>query len=109
MIFSTDVKTGSSSTNGNGDEYKGQSFTAAYANISKVKAQMWKNGGTSDVTVVLRKMSSPTVVDLAIIATTTIADADIGVPNGMPLVWASRLLGGNLTDRCYGPTLMEKT
>jgi len=38
-----------------------------------------------------------------------IADAELVVPDGMPLVWASRLLGGQLTERCYGPTLMEKT
>ncbi len=38
-----------------------------------------------------------------------IADADLIVPDGMPLVWASRLLGGNISDRCYGPTLMAKT
>jgi len=31
------------------------------------------------------------------------------VPDGMPLVWASRLLGSSIKNRCYGPTLMEKT
>lgn len=38
-----------------------------------------------------------------------ISDADMVVPDGMPLVWASRLLGGTIRDRCYGPTLMERT
>lgn len=35
-------------------------------------------------------------------------DADLVVPDGMPLVWASRILGSKLTDRCYGPALMAK-
>jgi len=35
-------------------------------------------------------------------------DASMVTPDGMPLVWASRLLGGHLRDRCYGPTLMAK-
>ncbi len=39
----------------------------------------------------------------------TIADADLVTADGMPLVWASRLLGGTIRDRCYGPTLMERT
>lgn len=39
----------------------------------------------------------------------TISDADLVTADGMPLVWASRLLGGSLTARCYGPTLMEET
>ena len=39
----------------------------------------------------------------------TVADADLVTADGMPLVWASRLLGGSLKERCYGPTLMEKT
>lgn len=34
--------------------------------------------------------------------------ADLVLPDGMPLVWASRALGSRLPDRCYGPTLMEK-
>ena len=33
---------------------------------------------------------------------------DMIVPDGMPLVWASRMLGSRLKDRCYGPTLMRK-
>jgi N-acetylglucosaminyldiphosphoundecaprenol N-acetyl-beta-D-mannosaminyltransferase len=36
-----------------------------------------------------------------------VRSADLIVPDGMPLVWASRMLGGRLNDRCYGPTLME--
>ncbi len=36
-------------------------------------------------------------------------DASMVTPDGMPLVWASRLLGGKLRDRCYGPILMAKT
>jgi N-acetylglucosaminyldiphosphoundecaprenol N-acetyl-beta-D-mannosaminyltransferase len=36
-----------------------------------------------------------------------IRDADLILPDGMPLVWASRMLGGSLSARCYGPTLME--
>jgi N-acetylglucosaminyldiphosphoundecaprenol N-acetyl-beta-D-mannosaminyltransferase len=38
-----------------------------------------------------------------------INDADLITPDGMPLVWASRLLGAALPERCYGPTLMEQT
>jgi N-acetylglucosaminyldiphosphoundecaprenol N-acetyl-beta-D-mannosaminyltransferase len=30
------------------------------------------------------------------------------VPDGMPLVWASNLLGESLTDRVYGPELMQR-
>ncbi len=37
-----------------------------------------------------------------------LADADLVAPDGMPLVWASRLLGGSLTDRCYGPIAMQR-
>jgi N-acetylglucosaminyldiphosphoundecaprenol N-acetyl-beta-D-mannosaminyltransferase len=33
-------------------------------------------------------------------------DSTIVVPDGMPLVWASNLLGEELTDRVYGPELM---
>jgi len=35
-------------------------------------------------------------------------DVDAILPDGMPLVWASRALGGTLRDRCYGPTLMAR-
>lgn len=38
-----------------------------------------------------------------------IISADMTVPDGMPLVWASRILGSKIRDRCYGPTLMRKT
>jgi N-acetylglucosaminyldiphosphoundecaprenol N-acetyl-beta-D-mannosaminyltransferase len=35
--------------------------------------------------------------------------ADLTVPDGQPLVWAMNALGGaGLTDRVYGPTLMER-
>ncbi|MCX7590212.1 MAG: WecB/TagA/CpsF family glycosyltransferase [Kiritimatiellae bacterium] len=37
-----------------------------------------------------------------------IVGADLIVPDGMPLVWAARLLGGTIRTRCYGPTLMRK-
>ena len=30
------------------------------------------------------------------------------VPDGMPLVWAANMMGENLHDRVYGPTLMER-
>ena len=33
--------------------------------------------------------------------------ADFTVPDGQPLVWALRLLGHDLRDRVYGPTLMD--
>jgi N-acetylglucosaminyldiphosphoundecaprenol N-acetyl-beta-D-mannosaminyltransferase len=33
-------------------------------------------------------------------------DSTIVVPDGMPLVWASNLLGEKLADRVYGPELM---
>jgi len=35
-------------------------------------------------------------------------DVDVILPDGMPLVWASRALGGTLRERCYGPTLMTR-
>lgn len=38
-----------------------------------------------------------------------VSSADMIVPDGMPLVWASRMLGSRLSGRCYGPTLMEKS
>jgi N-acetylglucosaminyldiphosphoundecaprenol N-acetyl-beta-D-mannosaminyltransferase len=38
-----------------------------------------------------------------------VLDADLVVPDGMPLVWATRALGGDLHERCYGPTLMERS
>jgi len=34
--------------------------------------------------------------------------ADLVVPDGMPLVWILRLLGHSLEDRVYGPALMLK-
>jgi N-acetylglucosaminyldiphosphoundecaprenol N-acetyl-beta-D-mannosaminyltransferase len=37
-----------------------------------------------------------------------VRNADLVLPDGMPLVWAGRMLGSRLADRCYGPTLMEK-
>ena len=33
--------------------------------------------------------------------------ADLNVPDGQPLVWALNLLGNSLSDRVYGPDLME--
>jgi N-acetylglucosaminyldiphosphoundecaprenol N-acetyl-beta-D-mannosaminyltransferase len=33
--------------------------------------------------------------------------ADFTVPDGQPLVWALRLIGHELPDRVYGPTLMD--
>jgi N-acetylglucosaminyldiphosphoundecaprenol N-acetyl-beta-D-mannosaminyltransferase len=33
--------------------------------------------------------------------------ADFTVPDGQPLVWALRMLGHDLPDRVYGPTLMD--
>jgi N-acetylglucosaminyldiphosphoundecaprenol N-acetyl-beta-D-mannosaminyltransferase len=34
--------------------------------------------------------------------------ADFTVPDGQPLVWALRLLGHRLSDRVYGPELMDR-
>lgn len=34
--------------------------------------------------------------------------SDFTVPDGQPLVWALRALGHKLSDRVYGPTLMDK-
>jgi N-acetylglucosaminyldiphosphoundecaprenol N-acetyl-beta-D-mannosaminyltransferase len=34
--------------------------------------------------------------------------ADLTVPDGQPLVWALNLLGHRLTDRVYGPELMDR-
>ena len=34
--------------------------------------------------------------------------ADLTVPDGQPLVWALNLLGSRLSDRVYGPELMER-
>ncbi|TFG88719.1 MAG: glycosyltransferase [Gemmatimonadales bacterium] len=34
-------------------------------------------------------------------------DADLVLPDGMPLVWASRRLGSCLRERCYGPGVMR--
>jgi N-acetylglucosaminyldiphosphoundecaprenol N-acetyl-beta-D-mannosaminyltransferase len=36
-----------------------------------------------------------------------LADADLVVPDGMPLVWMGRCYGQNLRRRVYGPELME--
>jgi N-acetylglucosaminyldiphosphoundecaprenol N-acetyl-beta-D-mannosaminyltransferase len=33
----------------------------------------------------------------------------LAVPDGMPVVWAIRLLGGSIRDRVYGPNLMLRT
>jgi len=33
---------------------------------------------------------------------------DLLLPDGMPLVWTSRLFGGRIADRCYGPTFMAR-
>lgn len=38
-----------------------------------------------------------------------VTDADLVIPDGMPLVWASRMLGNRQCERCYGPTLLTKT
>ncbi len=35
-------------------------------------------------------------------------EATMVVPDGMPIVWATRLLGSNLKDRVYGPELMAR-
>jgi N-acetylglucosaminyldiphosphoundecaprenol N-acetyl-beta-D-mannosaminyltransferase len=35
-----------------------------------------------------------------------LAGAALVLPDGMPVVWAANLLGGNLDDRVYGPELM---
>lgn len=35
-------------------------------------------------------------------------DAAVVAPDGMPLLWASRLQGSPLRERCYGPTFMER-
>jgi N-acetylglucosaminyldiphosphoundecaprenol N-acetyl-beta-D-mannosaminyltransferase len=37
-----------------------------------------------------------------------LASADMCVPDGMPVVWALRALGEEISDRVYGPTLMER-
>jgi N-acetylglucosaminyldiphosphoundecaprenol N-acetyl-beta-D-mannosaminyltransferase len=34
--------------------------------------------------------------------------ADLNVPDGQPLVWALNLLGAGLSDRVYGPDLMDQ-
>jgi N-acetylglucosaminyldiphosphoundecaprenol N-acetyl-beta-D-mannosaminyltransferase len=34
--------------------------------------------------------------------------ADLTVPDGQPLVWALNMLGNKLTDRVYGPDLMDR-
>ncbi len=33
-------------------------------------------------------------------------NSKLSVPDGMPVVWAARLLGGKIQDRVYGPNLM---
>jgi N-acetylglucosaminyldiphosphoundecaprenol N-acetyl-beta-D-mannosaminyltransferase len=37
-----------------------------------------------------------------------VCEADFTVPDGQPLVWALRLLGERLSDRVYGPDLMDR-
>ncbi|NQU39059.1 MAG: WecB/TagA/CpsF family glycosyltransferase [Lentisphaerae bacterium] len=37
-----------------------------------------------------------------------VADAALVLPDGMPLVWAMRLQGHSLPDRCYGPEFMAR-
>jgi N-acetylglucosaminyldiphosphoundecaprenol N-acetyl-beta-D-mannosaminyltransferase len=37
-----------------------------------------------------------------------LASAEMCVPDGMPVVWALRVLGEEISDRVYGPTLMER-
>jgi N-acetylglucosaminyldiphosphoundecaprenol N-acetyl-beta-D-mannosaminyltransferase len=37
-----------------------------------------------------------------------VAGADFTVPDGQPLVWALNLLGHGLSDRVYGPELMDR-
>lgn len=37
-----------------------------------------------------------------------LAGADVVTPDGMGVVWAARLLGEQLSDRVYGPTLMQR-
>jgi N-acetylglucosaminyldiphosphoundecaprenol N-acetyl-beta-D-mannosaminyltransferase len=37
-----------------------------------------------------------------------VRDASLVVPDGQPLVWALRALGHRLTDRVYGPELMDR-
>jgi N-acetylglucosaminyldiphosphoundecaprenol N-acetyl-beta-D-mannosaminyltransferase len=37
-----------------------------------------------------------------------VRDAALVVPDGQPLVWALRALGHGLTDRVYGPELMDR-
>jgi N-acetylglucosaminyldiphosphoundecaprenol N-acetyl-beta-D-mannosaminyltransferase len=39
---------------------------------------------------------------------TALRDSTLTVPDGMPLVWAAKLLGERLTDRVYGPELMRR-
>jgi len=36
-----------------------------------------------------------------------IRSANLIVPDGVPLVWGSRMLGNRSASRCYGPALME--
>ena len=37
-----------------------------------------------------------------------VLNSSLTVPDGQPLVWAMNALGGNLTDRVYGPDLMAR-
>jgi len=37
-----------------------------------------------------------------------LVESSLTVPDGMPLVWAANLLGGDLPNRVYGPELMER-
>ncbi len=71
--------------------------------------QAWLADSNSTRTVVAANVHLVTEASLHPDYAATIADADLVVPDGMPLVWASRLLGGSVQTRCYGPTLMEKS
>jgi N-acetylglucosaminyldiphosphoundecaprenol N-acetyl-beta-D-mannosaminyltransferase len=37
-----------------------------------------------------------------------LVESSLTVPDGMPLVWAANMLGGDLPNRVYGPELMER-
>jgi N-acetylglucosaminyldiphosphoundecaprenol N-acetyl-beta-D-mannosaminyltransferase len=39
----------------------------------------------------------------------SLADGDLVVPDGMPLVWIARRLGLDVPDRVYGPDLLDRT
>lgn len=69
----------------------------------------WVDHNASAKTVVAANVHVVTEAKLNSEYADAIADANLVVADGMPLVWASRLLGGTIKERCYGPTLMEKT